>query len=332
MRIATGFALIFLLSVAGPATADVSLEMPDARTVADEIRGEDDMDTVARKQAAMSILYDVLHKVSIERAQRGELSPGVPAKARTYRSIEEQAVASLDEKYRKKCSDWNFACPKDRLYTRKRSYEDSADFRRELLEKHLSAELMQSAAVTAFVAGGSWARPDAPERVRKPGIFHAEAQPLRFSGMVASFSLWWLLPALALFVYRAVDQDERKQAQGSSIAFTADGPVSIHHSFWYSTGRVIKGDTTIALMLAFFWSIAFPIAYAYWPVMLDGDAELWIWKILVPAALLGIAGALAVALVKGEAAAWRTLRLAWFGVLGLSILNLLGWLIALAVR
>ncbi|MGH8615708.1 MAG: hypothetical protein ACREYF_27760 [Gammaproteobacteria bacterium] len=65
-------ALFFILVLALPAAADVSDEMPDARAVVEGIRGEDDMDTVVRKQAAMDIMYAVIHARSIERAtQRG---------------------------------------------------------------------------------------------------------------------------------------------------------------------------------------------------------------------------------------------------------------------
>ncbi len=130
--------------------------MPDARTVADDIVGTDDMDTVARKQAAMSILFDVLHGLSIERArQQRELSPGVPAKARSYRDIEEQAPSILDESYREKCAALDFACPKDRLYTRKRCYSDSERFRRDLLTGYLRPRLMQSSTVRTYIADGT---------------------------------------------------------------------------------------------------------------------------------------------------------------------------------
>ncbi|MGH8615709.1 MAG: hypothetical protein ACREYF_27765 [Gammaproteobacteria bacterium] len=159
------------------------------------------------------------------------------AKALSYNAEKERALLSLDEKYRQKCSKWNFACPEDRLYTRKRSYSDSEAFRRELLTKHLSAELMQSAAVTKYLGDGVKAQVAASGAAKaakwRKSAFYANKQPMRFLGIVASFSLWWLIPALLVFIYRAVDQERKELVQSHSVAYTSVGSISIDHSYWH---------------------------------------------------------------------------------------------------
>jgi hypothetical protein len=336
-------ACVLLPTIAG-AQADYLRELPEAQRIVADVKGENEVDTVARQLAAIEVMQDVIREMNGHRGSE-HTSAAENAAFMRYRAALGALSEEHDPKSERSCGNgfWDellkeFRCRHYILVTRTVRYGHSEEFRREILESYLSPATIdryyamreaRDGRVAAAVRDRDAAAAAQAARVNRSleedrGFFDAPDEPLRTAGAVAAITPFWLNPALVLFGAIAMDRDQTKTIRGwvGSQSVTLDIP----------TGKIIPGNPEVAALIGLFWTLVFPVGYFYFPVLRDPSVNLLLGKILVPIALVA-AAFYAAARMRDEATRfWKGLLRAWICILGLAALDLIGWLIYAAGR